>query len=172
MTSFGNNGCTEYEYRKELLNKLNKEIILIKQKTNRIRKKALTKREERKKNIVNELHWKTIKNIVNNNDIIFYGDIKSQNISVKSNNKSLKRAFSDMCFYKFKTRLQYKALVENKRIFEVNEAYTTQTCSYCGNMYKPECSKLYNCEKCKKTIDRDINAAKNILMKGIINNLY
>ena len=49
MTSFGNNGCTEYEYRKELLNKLNKEIILIKQKTNRIRKKALTKREERTK---------------------------------------------------------------------------------------------------------------------------
>ena len=77
-----------------------------------------------------------------------------------------------MCFYKFKTRLQYKALVENKKIFEVNEAYTTQTCSYCGNMYKPECSKIYDCNKCKKNIDRDINAAKNILMKGIINNLY
>jgi len=30
-------------------------------------------------------------------------------------------------------------------------------------------SKTYNCSNCKTTIDRDINAAKNILIKGIIN---
>ena len=73
-----------------------------------------------------------------------------------------------MKFYKFKKRLEYKASINNKLIVCVNEAYTSQTCSYCGNLYNPGCSKIYSCINCKKNIDRDINAAKNILMKGLL----
>ena len=87
MTTFGNTGCLEYKYNKELLDKLNREIILLKQQRSkkikyvkynnilnennttfttkniyeRIRKKAYVKREEKKINIINELHWFTAK---------------------------------------------------------------------------------------------------------------
>ena len=30
------------------------------------------------------------------------------------------------------------------------------------------CSKMYDCKNCELKIDRDINASKNILMKGIM----
>jgi putative transposase len=172
MTTFGNSDSNEYNYRKNLLDKLNREIILIKNKTgrnNRLRKKSLTKREEKKINIVNELHWKTANDLIKKNDVIFYGDIKSHDIVGKSNNKNLKRSFNDMKFYKFKERLLYKASIQSKLVICVNESYTSKTCSFCGNIYNPGCSKIYDCVNCHKKIDRDINAAKNILMKGILN---
>jgi len=198
MTTFSNTGCTEYKHNKDLLDKLNREIILLKHQRSkkikyvkyndiiiedklsyitkniykRIRKKAYVKREEKKINIIDELHWMTIQDLLIKNDIIFYGDIKSHDIVRNKHNRILNRSFNDMKFYKFKQRLIYKASVENKKVFCVNEAFTTQTCSFCGNMYKPECSKIYNCINCKNIIDRDINASKNILMKGIMTNLH
>jgi len=188
LTTFGNKNSNEYYYRKDLLDKLNKEIITLKNKrkrnisinTNesiiynikyyktRLRKKALIKREEKKSNIIDDLHWKSINDLLIKNDIIFYGDIKSHDIVTKSKNKNLNRSFNDMKFYKFKKRLEYKASINNKLIVCVNEAYTSQTCSYCGNLYNHGCSKIYSCVNCNKNIDRDINAAKNILMKGLL----
>ena len=129
-----------YNYRKRLLDKLNREIILIKNKTgrnNRLRKKSLIKREEKKTNIVNDLHWKTTNHLLKKNDVIFYGDIKSHDIVRKNKNKKLKRSFNDMKFYKFKERILYKASILSKLVICVNEAYTTKTCSFCGNMYNP-----------------------------------
>ena len=55
------------------------------------------------------------------------------------------------------------------KVILVNEAFTSQTCSSCGNMYKIETSEIYNCPSCKNIMGRDINAAKNILMKGLLN---
>ena len=100
---------------------------------------------------------------------MFYGDIKSHNISKNSHNKTLNRSFNDLKFYKFKLRLQYKASCLNKKVVLVNEAYTSQTCSSCGNTYKIEASKIYTCSKCTNVSERDVNAAKNILMKGLLN---
>jgi len=56
---------------------------------------------------------------------------------------------------------------------EVNEAYTTQTCSCCGcissNSPKGRAGlgiREWECTECGARLDRDINAAKNILRKG------
>lgn len=38
-------------------------------------------------------------------------------------------------------------------------------------MNHPGYSEIYSCSQCNKNIGRDINAAKNILMKGIIEHL-
>jgi len=183
LTVFSNKYVKEYNYKKNLLNKLNTQIDSLKEKriskkylnnqeqrtTNRIRKKAFLKREERKENLVNELHWKSINNLLSKYDVLFYGDIKSHNISKNSRNKSLNRNFNDLKFYKFKLRLQYKASCLNKKVVLVNEAYTSKTCSSCGNIYKIEASKIYSCSMCNNISGRDVNAAKNILMKGLLN---
>ena len=73
-----------------------------------------------------------------------------------------------MKFYQFKLRLQYKAALQGKKIVLVKENYTTKTCSFCGTRNDPGCSKIYKCSKCKREVGRDVNAAKNILMKGMI----
>lgn len=171
MTTFGNQGVCEYKHKKILIDRLNKSIFYLKSlRTGECnqKRKALNKRELRKINIVNELHWKTINHLIEHNDVLFYGNIKSHDIVKGGYNKTINQEFNDLKFYKFKERLLYKANYKNKLVFEVNEAYTSQCCSTCGTINKSEASKIYSCTKCNKSYDRDINAAKNILLKGII----
>lgn len=168
MTSFGNEGVVEYKHNTELLKKLNDKINTLK---NLKKRKGICKCERKKENIVDELHWKTINDILSSNDVIFYGDIKSHNIVKKGKNKSLNRNFNDLKFYVFSERLLYKASVNSKLVIKVHEAYTTKTCSCCGTMKDVGSSKTYECDWCKEILDRDFNASKNILMKGIITEL-
>ena len=177
LTTFGNNSCYEYKHNKLKLNKINKQIDLIKSSKytrsskTRIRKKSFNKRETSKSNLVDEIHWKSINHLLINNDVIFYGDIKSHNIVKHKKYRNINRAFNDLKFYIFKERLLYKASTKNKYVLCVNEAYTTQTCSSCGQNNKPKASEIYYCSNCNFYMGRDINASKNILMKGIITKL-
>lgn len=171
LTTFGNNGVVEYDQNKLLLKKLNDKIDLLNSK--RIRKHNKFKVEERKENLINELHWKSINDILKRNDYVFYGDIKSHDIVKRSNNRFLNRDINDLKFYKFKERLIYKANILNKQVYNVNESHTTMTCSSCGNLNNVGKREIYKCEsnECNKILLRDVSAAKNILMKGILNNL-
>jgi len=134
----------------------------------RIRKRKYNKLERKKANLVDELHWKTIKSLLDNNDYIFLGKLDSQGFVKGGKNKVLNRHTNNLKHYKFRTRLIYKAKCANKYVKIVPEHFTTKTCCNCGNMYDPEKSKIYTCPGCKKSFDRDINSAKNILMKGIL----
>ena len=175
MTCFGNNGCIEYKHNKLLLDKLNKKLNYLKNLRTlsfHNKKVALNKIETKKSNIINEVHWKTINSILSSNDVILYGDIKSHNIVKKSKNSKLNQDFNDMKFYSFKQRLLYKSICYNKLVIPVNEAYTTKTCSCCGTINNNVgSSEIFNCTNCNKSVGRDVNAAKNILLKGIIKHL-
>jgi putative transposase len=172
MTSFGNNGCIEYKYNEKTLQKLNKKISYLTDRRRpnrkRVTKKKINRIETRKANLVDELHWKTINRLLKMNDFIFYGDIKSHDIVKNGKNRTLNTDMNNLKFYKFKQRLLFKSIERGKKVYEVKEHYTTQTCSFCGSMYKPGLSRVYHCRNCEKNIGRDVNAAKNILMKGII----
>lgn len=174
MTCFTNNGCYEYEHDRNVIEILNKKIDKMKNKKynkpyiKRSRKRNIRKYEVKKENIINEIHWKTILHLLKENDYIFYGDIKSHDIVRKGKNSKLNRNLNDLRLYKFKERLVYKAKEKGKHVSLVNESYTTQTCSFCGKINKPGCSKIYSCSDCKIKTGRDVNASKNILMKGIL----
>lgn len=173
MTTFGNTECIEYQHNTEQLRLLNNKMDSIKSCRNsrvrsRILKRTFNKIENKKNNLINELHWKVVSDLVKRHDIIFYGDIKTHSIVKNNKNSVLNKNVNDLKFYKFKERLLFKCGEHNKKVVLVNEAYTSQTCSSCGGMYKPKCSKLYECKKCNTIVDRDINASKNILMKGIL----
>lgn len=175
MTSFSNQGCTEYNHNELLLKKLDDKITFLKskklKKRKRVQKKTITNIEKRKENLINELHWKTINHLLDKHDFIFYGDIKSHDIVKKGKNRTLNTSINNLKFYKFKQRLLFKSQERGKKVFEVNEQYTTKTCSFCGNMYTVGKSRIYQCSQCNKNIGRDVNAAKNILMKGIITSI-
>ena len=175
MTSFGNHGCLEYDFNDSEIKKTDAKIRKYTnnniQKRKRVYKSKLVKLEQRKNHLIDELHWKTINHLLTHNDFLFYGDIKSHDIVKEGNNRTLNRGINNLKFYKFKQRLLFKATERGKQVYAVNEAFTTQTCSFCGSTYKGETSKVYHCIECKRKIGRDVNAAKNILMKGIHSNI-
>jgi IS605 OrfB family transposase len=171
MTMYSNDGIYEYNHDDTKRQSLNSKIDLLKTLKKHTRKKAITKLEQKRSNIVDELHWLVINDIVKRNDLILYGDIKSHDTVKHGKNKFNNRMFNDLKFYKFKMRFMYKALRNGKKIVPVNEMYTTKGCSKCGTLNQDVgTSKIYNCinSSCKYISGRDINSAKNILMKGLV----
>jgi putative transposase len=67
----------------------------------------------------------------------------------------------------FLSILACKAACAGKRVEAVNPAYTTQECSGCGErVYKGLSVRTHVCTNCGLILDRDENAAKNILWLG------
>ena len=82
-------------------------------------------------------------------------------------NKTVVRSMLGLShYYKFKQRLNYLGKKWKRNIIEVTEEYTSKTCGNCGHLNeKLGGNKKFHCGKCKKTFDRDINGARNILLK-------
>ena len=121
--------------------------------------------------VIDELHWKTIRDLTKCYDCIFYGDIKSHDIVKGKKNHTLNTDVNALKFYKFKTRLLYKAEALGNKVILVHEANTTKTCSCCGNIkHNVGASKTYYCDNanCNAILGRDINSAKNMLIKGLM----
>jgi len=176
-----NHKVFEYKHNSVLLKQLNDKLKMLKSlrtrprlqtQRNSYRKKQLNKVEKKKIDTVNALHWSVINHLIKTNDVIFMGDIKSHDIVKDNKNKTLNRDFNDLKFHVFKKRLLYKASINNKKVFLINEAYTTQGCSKCGSLWKDiGDSKVFRCPKCKYVCGRDVNSSKNMIMKGILAHL-
>ena len=68
-----------------------------------------------------------------------------------------------------KQRLIYKAYVAGKKVFLVPEHHTTKTCSSCGTINHNVGSKeIFECNSCKLITGRDMNASKNMKLKGYL----
>lgn len=64
--------------------------------------------------------------------------------------------------------LKMKARSYNSKIIVVDESYTSKTCTKCGTLNGTlKSSKIFKCKECKLIIDRDINGARNILLKSL-----
>jgi putative transposase len=75
----------------------------------------------------------------------------------------LNRAVLDASFAEFRRQLQYKLAWRGGRLIAVPAAWTSQRCSCCGSFNDPGKSELYACAACGLRMDRDLNAARNIL---------
>lgn len=68
---------------------------------------------------------------------------------------------------KFVDRLFAQAKKRGGHVIEVEEMWTSKTCSSCGKICDPGRSKTFECRYCGLVIDRDINGARNILLKNM-----
>ena len=58
----------------------------------------------------------------------------------------------------------------DKKLYIVDESYTSKCCGVCGNIDKELGSKkVYKCKKCGVEMDRDASGARNILLKHLKN---
>jgi transposase len=133
------------------------------------RRKKLKKYENKIKNKINDMHNKIIKELVSNYDNILIGNMSTKKIvETDTTNKELKRNLNNLKMFIFKQKLKIKCIKENKKYKEINECNTSKTCSNCGNIKNDlKGNKKYECKKCNKHYDRDVNACKNILLKAL-----
>jgi len=90
------------------------------------------------------------------------------NIKGMTKNKYLAKSISDASWAIFLQQLRYKAAEAGIWAIEVNPKNTTQVCSGCNNLVKKTlATKIHKCPRCGLTIDRDINAARNILQLAL-----
>ena len=66
-------------------------------------------------------------------------------------------------------QIQYKAQWEGLPVIYVNPAGTSRKCSRCGSRMAriPEENRHLTCQGCGFTVDRDVNATRNILARGL-----
>ena len=74
----------------------------------------------------------------------------------------------DAAWARFRELLEYKADVHGTHVVSVEPAGTTKECASCGvSTDKPLWVREHSCPACGHTEDRDLNAAKNILNRGL-----
>jgi putative transposase len=80
----------------------------------------------------------------------------------------LAKSIHDASWSEFLSKLSSKAEEAGRDYIAVNPAYTSQDCSMCGHrQYMPLDKRTYHCPCCLLSIDRDLNAARNILRVGL-----
>ena len=102
--------------------------------------------------------------VITSNDVVVYEDLRVSNM-VK--NHCLAKSISDASWYQFRVFLEYFGSVFGRITIAVNPAYTSQECHSCGTVVKKSLSTRTHVCKCGCEMDRDHNAAINILNRGI-----
>ena len=105
--------------------------------------------------------------IAKNNDLIAIEDL---NVKGMMKNHNLAKSVADVSWGQFISALKWQAHKRGKYLVEINRWYpSSKTCSCCGG-HKADLTltdRVYVCPDCGFEIDRDLNAAINILQEGI-----
>ena len=92
-------------------------------------------------------------------------DAPGKNVRQKS---QLNRNILDVARGRFQAQLRYKAESAGGRVIEVPAHMTSQVCSNCGAVVRKSLSeRKHECSSCSLVVDRDVNAARNILTRGL-----
>ncbi|MBX3081565.1 MAG: transposase [Anaerolineae bacterium] len=90
-------------------------------------------------------------------------------LAFMTHNRHLSLSAHDAALGVFQEVLCYKAVDAGCTVALVNPAYTSQHCSGCGAMVKKDLSvRVHQCPHCSLTLDRDENAARNILALALM----
>jgi putative transposase len=109
---------------------------------------------------------KTANALVSSSDFIAYEDLKIRNMV---RNRRLSKSISDASWGKFLQWVNYYGTIHDIPVIAVPPQFTSQDCSACGTRVKKSLSvRTHICPACGIVIDRDENAALNILHAGLL----
>ncbi|NER87514.1 RNA-guided endonuclease TnpB family protein [Moorena sp. SIO3A2] len=155
-------------YRKsEKRLKFHQRRVSRKKKGSANRKKAINRlgRTHLKINRRREEHAKRLARcVIHSNDVVAYEDLRVKNL-IK--NHCLAKSINDAGWYQFRKWLEYFGQKFGRQTIAVNPAYTSQNCSSCGAVVKKTLSTRTHTCKCGCQLDRDHNAAINILKRAL-----
>ncbi|MFN4249521.1 RNA-guided endonuclease InsQ/TnpB family protein [Deinococcus sp.] len=155
-----------YRKAEQKLRKMQRQVGR-KVKSSRNRKKAVARlgrthlkvQRQRKDHAV-----KLARCVVTSHDVVAFEDLNVRNM-IRS--RTLSKSIGDAGWREFRTWIEYFARIMGKVAIPVNPAYTSQICSGCGQTVKKDLKiRRYVCG-CGLNLDRDHNAAINILRTGL-----
>ncbi len=120
---------------------------------------------ERVANQRRDFAYKTARSIVNKYEMIFVEDLKIQNMQ---RNRCMSKSVADAGWGMLRNALTYMARLSEGVTAFVNPCGTSQICSGCGGrVEKGLGERMHRCPECGLVLDRDVNAARNILKRGL-----
>jgi len=143
-----------------------------KKKGSRNREKARIAIAKQYKKVTNQrrdFQHKLSSQLIHKNQVIYIESLKDKNM-VK--NRKLAKSISDASWSSFTGMLEYKAKWYGRQVIKIGTFEpSSKLCSRCG--WKKEdltlSDRVFNCRECGLEIDRDYNAALNILKIGMSN---
>ena len=133
-------------------NRRKKAVALLKRKHQKVQRQRRT------------FQHKTALALLRQYEVIYLEDLQVRNLL---RNPYLAKSISDAAWYQFRTILTFKAACAGKRVVTVPAQYTSQDCSGCGERVLKSLSvRTHVCPCCGLVLDRDENAALNILQLG------
>jgi putative transposase len=133
-------------------------------------RKAANRLRWKIRDLRDELHAKTVRFLVDHFDIILIPTFETSQMAKREQRKirsKTVRAMLTWAHYQFKERLKVVAQQEGKRVIEVNEAYTSKTCSWSG-----EVVQIGSREHIRGSdgieMQRDMNGARGIFLRALV----
>ena len=153
------------------LDKLLSNIAKAKHRQKQNMKKAAKRIRWRIKNLIDELHHKVAKFLVDNFDVILLPTFETQQMVLKASRKIGSKSVRSMltfAHYRFKQFLKHKAFQRGKIVLDCNEAYTSKTVSWTGEIVNIGGAKQIRSKLDKQVMDRDYNGARGIFLRALV----
>jgi transposase len=158
----------------EIMKKLHDKIDLLRSvRSKKIKRKTkwrinqrLQKLERTLFNQVDNLHNQSTSYLTNNFESILLPKFCTHEM-LQGNGLAccVKRRMASLAHYRFQQKLIFQCQKKGNKLYIVGEEYTTKACGSCGRLKNVGGSKIYTCNHCGYTMDRDIHGARNILLK-------
>ena len=156
----------------KLLNKLEREIKISQKKLSSKKKGSanrnktrvrLARKHEKLSNARKDFLHKETARLTDQHGFIATETLKVRNMM---RNHKLAKAIGDSGWHEFVRQLEYKAAWKGGYVFKINTFYpSSKTCNHCKHVFQELqlSDRTWQCTNCGAILDRDVNAAKNIL---------
>ena len=127
--------------------------------------KSISRQHQRIDNLRDDWQWKVCHELCRKYDTICLEDL-----NIEGMKRLWGRKVSDLAFSAFVSKLEHVASKYGCEIRKVDRYFaSSKTCDHCGYVNKELKlrDRLWICPDCGSVLDRDLNAAKNILRQGI-----
>jgi putative transposase len=129
-------------------------------------KGILARIHERIANRRSDFAHKESRKLVNAYQVIVFEDLAPMEMG---KSRGIRKSILDVAWTQFIQMTVSKAVEAGRRVILVNPKNTTKMCSSCGEIVPKALSvRVHACPHCRLVLDRDENAALNILQRGLL----
>lgn len=176
LTTFATLSNSETVERKRWMKRDAKDIARLQRKKERLPKGSHERRKavhalqhayQRQINRRNDFAHQESRKLVNRYGLIVFEALDI--VGMQENGyRTINKGIADVAWAKFVQYTAYKAECAGRGFLLVNPRGTTQECSRCGETVPKDLSvRIHDCPHCGLKLDRDLNAALNILGRGL-----
>ena len=135
-------------------------------------KRACRRLRWRVRDLIDELHKQVARWLVDTYDVILLPTFETSEMVVRGKRYLRRQSVRSMltfAHYRFKQFLKHKAFEAGKLVLDVNEAYTSKTVSWTGEVVRNlGGAKVIRSGRDGQAMDRDLNGARGIFLRALV----